>query len=200
MKHQIISNSADTAAVLRYVTGRYELPFSYRATYWSLTGGLAIFALWLVKELATWSPETGDDRSALLIGLAATALFALVLAVRATTSYCFTPEAITRESPVALWRRRLMASHIHEGWLHLGEGVVLELVAADEARLRIPLNARLRSDFARLYPEVGHDLHLTQPVASSRFRVIIWVTVSVLIAGVCVLAIVLSNAGLTSWR
>ncbi|HEX6083885.1 MAG TPA: hypothetical protein VF266_05140 [Thermoanaerobaculia bacterium] len=200
MKHQIISNSADTAALLRYVTGRYELPFSYRATYWSFTAGFAIVALYLGKELAAWSPATGEDRSALLIGLASTTLFALMFAVRATASYSFTPEAITRESPVWLWRRRLTPAHIHEGWLHLGEGAVLELVTADEARLRIPLEARLRSDFAQLYPEAGHDLRLSQPVASSRIRVIVWVTVSMLVVGVCVLAMILTNAGLTSWR
>jgi hypothetical protein len=199
MKHQIISNAGDVSALLRNVTGRYELPPNYRWGYAAIAGFLGVFAFHLARKVATWSPATGDDRSALLIGLGSTLLFACIFVVRATTSYSFTPRTIARESPIPFWRRQLAVEEIHEGWLHVGQGIALELIAASGARMSIPLEAQLRSDLARLYPEVGHDAQFSSPVASARYRKVIWIVVAVLVLSVVALAIVLTNAGLTSW-
>jgi hypothetical protein len=195
LKQQIISHSADLSAVLRFLNGDYVLPTSYRVTYWGMAALFGGLALEFGRDLASWTPQSGDDRSALLVVVAIMAAFAAVFAIRASTTYSFSQEAIRRNGPLRLWRKQLLTAEIAEGWLHLDRGVALELRSRDGRRLAIPLEAQLRADLAKLYPEVGLDPQFTSPALSSRLRAIIWTALAVLVAAVVIVTVVLVVSG-----
>lgn len=197
MKVQIISNPADTAALLRFVNGRYDLPKVNRLTYVAgIVVCLAISAL-PIWSLVTWTPQSGDDRLALIIGAILMLGFACMFAEKAMSSYSFSADHIRRDSPLPFLRRSLATMHVHEGWLHYDRGFSLEVKEDGGRKLRIPLEARLRSDVAKLYPDVADDRELS--VASSKVGMVIWVVVAALIIATVVLMIILLRSGLTSW-
>jgi hypothetical protein len=69
------------------------------------------------------------------------------------------------------------------------------LRSRDGRRLAIPLEAQLRADLAKLYPEVGLDPQFTSPALSSRLRAIIWTALAVLVAAVVIVTVVLVVSG-----
>lgn len=124
---------------------------------------------------------------------------AAVILYQTNTSYDFTPSYIERRPPLGLMARRVAVEHIHEGYVELTHhGYVLELVPVEGPKLRIPLEGKLRNDFAKLYTEIGTE-SLSQPIISTRDRWPTYLTILLLLVIVGITAIVLTRRGVLAW-
>jgi hypothetical protein len=199
MKHQIITQAADLSVLLRYLSGDYRSSRSTRVFGWCFAAILLGFGASFIQQLWRWTAASGDDRSALIIGVAAATLCATAMLNQVNTSYYFSPSYIERRSPVPFLRRRVAVQNIHEGYLeNTGQGYGLQLVPVEGPTLRIPLEGKLRNDFARLYTELGED-PLSSPIMPVRYRRRIYVAILLLFVACVIGAIVLTRRGLPAW-
>ena len=193
LKHRIISGTGDMSAVLRFLNGRYTSPLSYRITYWTAAAAFLVLGGYFAQTV-NWGGAAEDRVAGTVVTLIMVAV-AAVCAFRATTQYSFSELAVTRHNPLPFLRKEISVGHIHEGWLHMDQAVTLELRSRDGSRLSIPLEARMREDFARLYPEVGTDLRLRTTVLPPQVRPLIWLVVTELVAAIVAFAVALTRAG-----
>jgi len=188
MRQQIITQAADLAVVLRYLSGEYRRPRSERITVWIVIAVCVGVAVWTAVD---------DPEEAFWVALL---MLAGVIALldHAAVKYVFSAEAIARKSPIPFLSRSVPVARVHEGYLVIGNGLSLELVPVEGRGLVIPLEGDLRKDFARLYTEIGEDPFDT-PILDRRWRIVIYGFVALLVIALAITTVILARKGLVTW-
>jgi hypothetical protein len=130
---------------------------------------------------------------------AALVCFGAATVLRAYTSYCFTAAVISRRSLIPFFSRSVDVAHVHEGYLVVGEQIVLELIPTEGRKFVIPVEESLRRDLARLYPAIGSDLEFRTAVLDGRHRRLIYGFLAVVIVGLAIATMILTHRGLLAW-
>jgi hypothetical protein len=199
MKHRVVTQAADLAVLLRYLSGEYRPSPSPRASYWIGAAIVLATGVFGTIRLCRWSETSGDDRSALIVVIVTALGVAVGLLNQAHTSYRFSKTHIERRGLLPLFSRRLPVANIHEGYVVVTEdGYTLELIPVEGRSLAIPLDRKLREDFAKLYTEIGPD-PLTAPVLDARFRPVIYAIIGVVALVVILVTIELTRRGNLAW-
>jgi hypothetical protein len=199
MKHRIISSAEDMAVILRCLSGEYRPALSMRVTAWLLASVSVAAGISLGRDLYSWTPASGDDRIALVIGMIVLAASTAVFLNKAYTAYRFTSDLIERRPLLPFGRRSVAAAVVNEGYLLIGASLSLELIPDTGAKLLVPLEGPIRDDFAKLYPEIGPETSFLRTVVDARYRVLIYGVVVAIIIGCVVVAMTLVRRGLVQW-
>ena len=188
MRHQIITQAADLAVVLRYLSGEYRTRGPARIVTWTLVALFLGGAIWVALD----DSEEGLGIAAVLLVIAG------VMLDQATVKYVFSTDAIERRSPIPFLSRSVPVIHVHEGYLIIDKGLTLELVPVEGRKLVIPLEGDMRKDFVRLYTELGEDPYET-PILNPRWRVAIYGFVALLFIALLIIMVILARKGLVTW-
>ena len=170
MKLQTITQPADTVVLLRLLEGRHLPAKADRITCWILASVCVASSL---GELAR--PVSSHDRPSFDLSGSALAVFLLALSAgvfltRAATVYVISSESILVLSPIHAFDQFIPASDVRDAWLDTDRGPVLRFRSVWGRTIAVPVEGTLREALVHLYPELGHDGSLREPLINARYR------------------------------